>query len=752
MTSIDFPVEFVGALTSEAMNRKGTLNSKGEIVFQCPFPDHNDVNHPNARWNEAKATFYCDLCGKGGGALKLADLLGIQRPEKRGEGGSMIPPNNTATLQHSGCTLEEYAEAKMLPVDFLQSVCQLSEITYLGKKAVRIPYLKQDGAEGATRFRIQQTKSKPDNRFRWKKGTKPTLYGLHRLEDARQHGEITIAEGESDSQTLWYHGVDAIGLPGAGNWNEQRDAGLFDGFARINIIIEPDSGGDAVRKWLETSAIAERAFLIDLGELKDASNLHLSVGGDRAAFMEQWNAAHESATPWESIESAETQARIDGAWAACSELASEPRILDLVAEKIEQRGVAGESRNAKLLYLIVTSRVLPRPVSASVKGPSSAGKSFVTEQVLNMFPESAYYALSGMSERALVYDDEPLTHRYLVIYEAAGLTGDFASYLVRSLLSEGKIRYVTVEKTSEGMKPKTIERDGPTGLLVTTTAVHLHPENETRMLSIPATDSRDQTKRILMSIASPLREPEDYSVWKALQIWIDNAVHDVEIPFAMTLAEMIPPVAVRLRRDFGLILSLVRTHAILHQATRERDIHGRILASIDDYAVVHGLVEDLVSSGIESSVSATVRETVDVVKRLLGDQPKQSLLSRVRDDDASKTVSVTEIAKELNLDKSATSRRVKVAIDGGYLRNDEMKRGRPARIAIGEPLPEDTELLPSAERLKARCSVAGVSEGSTTPPPSNVVHLRAEATAELRATGTDDFATTFDLEEDEVLF
>ena len=29
----------------------------------------------------------------------------------------------------------------------------------------------------------------------------------------------------------------------------------------------------------------------------------------------------------------------------------------------------------------------------------------------------------------------------LVIYEAAGLTGDWASYLMRSLLSEGCIRY-----------------------------------------------------------------------------------------------------------------------------------------------------------------------------------------------------------------------------------------------------------------------------------------------------------------------
>ena len=66
-----------------------------------------------------------------------------------------------------------------------------------------------------------------------------------------------------------------------------------------------------------------------------------------------------------------------------------------------------------------------------------------------------------------------------MLYEAAGL-GEDASYLVRSLLSEGKIRYETVGKTENGFQAYLIEREGPTGLLLTTTALNLHPENETR--------------------------------------------------------------------------------------------------------------------------------------------------------------------------------------------------------------------------------------------------------------------------------
>ena len=121
----------------------------------------------------------------------------------------------------------------------------------------------------------------------------------------------------------------------------------------------------------------------------------------------------------------------------------------------------GEDRTVKLLYLAVTSRLLRKPASAAGEGTVSGGKSFTVETVLKAFPATAYYALSSMSERALAYSEEPLKHRMLVLFEAAGMTGDFGTYLIRTLLSEGCIRYETVEKTGEGLKPRLIEREGP---------------------------------------------------------------------------------------------------------------------------------------------------------------------------------------------------------------------------------------------------------------------------------------------------
>jgi hypothetical protein len=376
-------------------------------------------------------------------------------------------------------------------------------------------------------------------------------------------------------------------------------------------------------------------------------------------------------------------------------LAFERDILARLADDLHAAGHVGEQRACGLLYLVATSRLLDKIVSAVVKGPSAAGKSATVERVLEFFPAEAYYSLSGMSERALAYSEEPLKHRMFVVYEAAGLTGDWASYLMRSLLSENRVRYETVDKTSEGMKARVIEREGPTGLLVTTTAASLHAENETRLISIPVDDSPEQTKAVMLAIARQVSRDIDVSEWHTLQHWLTDGERRVTVPYAVRLAEMIPPAAVRLRRDFGAVLGLIRAHALLHRATRDADEHGRVVATEADYAAVRELVNDLVTEGIGATVRPVTRETVVMVSELVA-------------GNGHKHVSIAQLAAALGMDKSAVSRRVRVAIEAGYLRNDEDKRGRPSKLAVGDPLPEDIEILPAPEEC---CSVAAGSGG-----------------------------------------
>ena len=399
-------------------------------------------------------------------------------------------------------------------------------------------------------------------------------------------------------------------------------------------------------------------------------------------------------------------------------LATEPDILARFADELHAIGVAGERRAALLLYLAMTSRLLSRIVSVAVKGPSAGGKSFLAKQVINYFPPSAYYLLSGMSEHALVYDEAPLVHRMIVIYEAVGMAGDLQTYLVRSLLSEDHIRYVTVEKTKEGIRPKVIDRPGPTGLITTTTSVHLHPENETRLLSVTVNDSPGQTHAVLLAHADGLELSGDVEPWHDLQRWLERGPVTVRVPFARTLAEAIPPVAVRLRRDFPSVLSLIKAHALLHRATRDV-VNGEIVATIADYAAVRDLVADLVSDAVGMTVTEAVREAVGAV----GDLTL-----------AGGETSVTKLAARLHIDKASASRRVRSAIDGGYLQNLEDRRGRPSRLTLGDPLPDEVTILPLPDEVLRCCSDIG---GGTNPGISTVPDPVA---------GANDIVTVLDFE------
>jgi hypothetical protein len=389
------------------------------------------------------------------------------------------------------------------------------------------------------------------------------------------------------------------------------------------------------------------------------------------------------------------------------ELAREPLILDRFADDLHGSGLVGEARAGKILYLATTSRLLSKPVSVALKGLSSGGKSYTVESVLAFFPEDAYHAVTGGSERALVYSDEPLRHRMVVVYEAAGIAEGRPAYFIRSLLSEGRLRYETVDRTEGGLKGRVIEREGPTGLITTTTAAHLHPENETRILSVPINDSREQTEAVLLALAEEGngRAP-DLLPWLDLQDWLAEGEYEVTVPFARDLARLVPPVAVRLRRDFGLVLGLIRAHALLHRATRASDADGRIVAEVEDYAVVRDLVADLVAEGVAATVSEQTRETVEAVAALEPSFP-EGVPSRA-------------LVKRLRLDKSAVSRRVRVALDAGHLINREQRDGRPHKLAPGEPLPEAVEVLPSVERLHG-CTVAEVREAE-----AEVERLRAK--------------------------
>src|ERR1039458_1164506 len=119
-------------------------------------------------------------------------------------------------LKSGGLTVEEYAEAKGLPVKFLRKH-GVDDFHLRGTNVVRIPYRDEQGQLVAVRFRHSMRK---EPRFTWRAGDKLCLYGLSRLKRARKRGYVCLVEGESDAQTLWLQHFPAVALPGAATWHE----------------------------------------------------------------------------------------------------------------------------------------------------------------------------------------------------------------------------------------------------------------------------------------------------------------------------------------------------------------------------------------------------------------------------------------------------------------------------------------------------------------------------------------------------
>jgi hypothetical protein len=364
------------------------------------------------------------------------------------------------------------------------------------------------------------------------------------------------------------------------------------------------------------------------------------------------------------------------------DLLTDPDILERFGKAIEADGLVGETNNAKILYLLATTRFFDRPGSAVLKGPSSSGKSIQVEKTLRFFPPEAFVATSSMSDHSLVYDDEDFRHRMLVIYEADGMASDKLSYFIRTLLSEGCIKHSVTERVDGRFVVRKIHKEGPTGLITTTTAAALHPENETRMLSLPVKDGPEQTRAVLRAIAKDTggKPKTDVGPWHAVQNYVGAGEKRVVIPYAEYLVEKLPTKAVRIRRDCLTLLNLISAHALLHQESRGRDRDGRIVAAAADYEAVRLLVNSVFSEGIKATVSKETRATVDAVVKLLAGKPEG--------------VSQADIGRELGLDRAAISHRVRKAIAGGYLVNHETKEGLPARLKPHEAMPGEVEVLP----------------------------------------------------------
>ena len=165
----------------------------GGFTARCPAHDdrHNSLKVDEG--DDGEALIHCHagcppeavVAALG---LGMADLFPHREAGRGGGGGADASGGGATAGSPAGCTLDAYAAAKRLPLDALRAF-GLSDVFYSGSPAVRMPYRDGAGLDAAVRFRLRLEKSDAgDDRFKWKSGAKPCLYGRDRLARARERG------------------------------------------------------------------------------------------------------------------------------------------------------------------------------------------------------------------------------------------------------------------------------------------------------------------------------------------------------------------------------------------------------------------------------------------------------------------------------------------------------------------------------------------------------------------------------------
>jgi hypothetical protein len=374
-----------------------------------------------------------------------------------------------------------------------------------------------------------------------------------------------------------------------------------------------------------------------------------------------------------------------------------PALLWQAANTCQSFGVAGERKNVCLLYLALTSRLLDEPISMTIKGDSSAGKSYVLDRVLWLFPRDAYWELTGMSKQALIYTKKSFAHRTIVIMERPGM--EKADYNIRTLQSEGKIAFDTVTKGPEGaLSPTTIEKEGPTNFISTTTAAVADVQNENRYWTLMADESTEQTSRVLEMHGEKgarrvprRREAINAGVAHAVQCLLESK--PVVVPYAPWLAQRMPKEPLRIRRDFPRVIAAIEAMTLLHQYQRGEDEKGQLVATVADYAMVRTLLADTFVSSLHNMTPKTL-ELVNVVREIYEEKRAEA---RPWD---SVHVTVNEIRNRTGKKRNSITEWLGPAIEEGHLQDDPRGgRGKAWKLVPGDPKSIGESILPTVDDL-----------------------------------------------------
>lgn len=385
-----------------------------------------------------------------------------------------------------------------------------------------------------------------------------------------------------------------------------------------------------------------------------------------------------------------------------------PDLLDIISRDIEKIGIAGEKDLRKQLYLIMTSRLLDKPLSGIVYGASASGKSYMIETIAKMMPDEQVIHAHDITPEALHYlPENSLVHKIVIAGEriedkrAKNGKAEDNTKALREIIASGKLSKMLTVKDKDGNHvAKIIEQKGPIVYLESTTSTTIHDEDATRLLPLITDESSRQTESIIDAIKKDavgiakdkIAVEKILSKHKTAQRLLKQ--YAVRIPFADSLN--LPYDVVSTRRAFPQLISFIQAIALLRQYRKQIENKNGIEfinADSSDYEIAFNLISKLFAR-IYSPVNQKSLELLNTIDS----KTKNSA-------DGFCDFTISQLYKWAGISESGIRRRLKELVNRGIIK--ENTESKPYVYTLDRPeLLEQAELnLIDPEALEERLAI-----------------------------------------------
>ena len=274
---------------------------------------------------------------------------------------------------------------------------------------------------------------------------------------------------------------------------------------------------------------------------------------------------------------------------------------DIIINELGKK-IAGEIKSREIIFLCGMGRLVKNANYSSfnllIHSKSSAGKDYVSNAVLSIFPKHNLFKKSRISERVLNYWKPYLDRGMESWNENILYLIDIGETILNSealkvMCSEGS-NITIMEKVMGKYTAVDVEIDGKPIIITTTATAIPNEEIMNRFIILRMDEGDEQTKRInnfQTGIAESGMNPS-YSEEKIKAI-ANLKPYKVKIPFVSKINNIFPHNKLRMRRLYTTFLDMIKAVCVFHQDEREKDLDNNLIAELKDYEIAKDCFRNL---------------------------------------------------------------------------------------------------------------------------------------------------------------